>query len=104
GAMVPGLGKYQPASLFFYLDNPWAIFNNESGIHDAPKLIFAMLALGEKYLPEDLDRDGDVDVQDIQLIANQWQCAGDCPPGYDQNGDGTVNIVDVQRVAAAWGS
>lgn len=54
----------------------------------------------------DLDGDKDVDVDDIQAVANRWrQRSGD--PGwearFDVNGDGVINIVDIMKVAAHWG-
>jgi|GEM_PF-5727469 len=55
----------------------------------------------------DFDHSGQVDVADIQAVANHWhQHAGD--PGwdvrFDVNGDGVITIVDIMQVSAAWGS
>jgi hypothetical protein len=54
----------------------------------------------------DFDHSGQVDVADIQAVANHWhQHAGD--PGwdvrFDVNGDGVINIVDIMQVSAHWG-
>ncbi len=53
----------------------------------------------------DFDGDGDVDVNDIMLVANCWQMTTedpDCAP-YDLDGDGTITVVDIMLVAAQWG-
>lgn len=103
GAMVPGLGKYQPAGLLFYLDNPWAIFNNESGIHDAPKLIFAMPALEQVgQLPCFADEDAVINLDDVQAVADDWQNPS-FDPAHDLNKDGEVDVRDVASVIARWG-
>lgn len=56
--------------------------------------------------PEDVDRDGDVDILDLTGTAARWRAtAGD--PGYDLtydvNTDGVINIIDLQRIAARLG-
>ena len=57
----------------------------------------------------DIDRDGDVDILDVQLVAARWNShAGD--PNYDPRcdvdnegqGDGDIDILDVQLVASWW--
>ena len=53
----------------------------------------------------DFDESGQVDVNDIMLVANCWRMTTedpDCAP-YDLNGDGIINIVDIMLVAAHWG-
>jgi hypothetical protein len=49
----------------------------------------------------DIDRDGDVDILDIQFVADRWRQLAD--PPYDVDGDGFVTVVDIMRVAAEWG-
>ena len=54
----------------------------------------------------DLDRDGDVDVVDIMLVASRWNTkVGDVnyDARYDLNNDGKINIVDIMLEAAQWG-
>jgi hypothetical protein len=51
----------------------------------------------------DMDCDGSVDIEDVQLLASHWRCeTGDtgCNPWYDVDGDGTVTVIDMMRVAA----
>jgi hypothetical protein len=57
-------------------------------------------------LEGDLDRDGDVDVADIALVAGRWRMAAgdaDWHERYDLDGDGTISVVDVMLVATHWG-
>jgi hypothetical protein len=54
-------------------------------------------------LAGDLDNDGQVTVLDIQLIAAAWPQASASFP-YDQNGDGDLDIQDVILVAAQFGA
>lgn len=53
-------------------------------------------------LAGDLDNDGQVTVLDIQLIAAAWPQAVATFP-YDQSGDGDLDIQDVTLVAAQFG-
>jgi len=46
----------------------------------------------------DLDGDDDVDLDDVQLIANAWRTTD-----YDFNGNNIVDVGDIQLVAANWG-
>jgi len=57
-------------------------------------------------LPGDLDGDGDVDVNDIMLVANCWHMTTedpDCAP-YDLDGDGIITVVDIMLVVVHWGA
>jgi len=51
----------------------------------------------------DVDRDGDVDIDDVQAVATDWtsQPVG-LNPYTDVNGDGTVNLADFAVVAEDW--
>ncbi len=54
----------------------------------------------------DLDGDGDVDVEDIMLVAACWHCGrGDAcyELRYDLDDDGIITIVDIMLVAVDWG-
>ncbi len=54
----------------------------------------------------DLDRDCDVDVVDIMLVASHWHTSvGDdnYDPVYDLDGDDDIDIVDIMLVAVHWG-
>jgi hypothetical protein len=54
-------------------------------------------------LAGDLNGDGQVTVLDIQMIASAWpQATANFP--YDQSGDGDLDIQDVTLVAAQFGS
>jgi hypothetical protein len=54
-------------------------------------------------LPEDIDGDGQVTVLDIQADASAWRMANPAFP-YDQNNDGDVDVQDIMLVAAAFGN
>ncbi len=54
-------------------------------------------------LPEDIDGDGQVTVLDVQADASAWRMANPAFP-YDQNNDGDVDVQDIMLVAAAFGS
>ena len=49
----------------------------------------------------DVDEDGDVDADDINMVAGQWRSAGD--PSLDQNGDGRIDILDIVTVCSHYG-
>lgn len=47
----------------------------------------------------DVNKDGQVDVEDVQLLIDQ--ILGDLAPTNDINGDGQVNVLDLQMVINA---
>ncbi|MBN1888717.1 MAG: S8 family serine peptidase [Thermoflexales bacterium] len=58
------------------------------------------------YPAGDLDRDCDVDVADIMLVAACWNTVSGDPnytAAYDFDGDGDIDVADIMQVAVAWG-
>jgi hypothetical protein len=68
------------------------------------------------WCPEgDLDRDGDVDIDDIMLVASRWRTSlanpdpdgdPDTPsydPQYDLDEDDDIDVVDIMLVVIHWG-
>jgi hypothetical protein len=52
-------------------------------------------------VPEDINRNGVVEVQDLVAVVLAWGvCTGDCPA--DLNGDGMVSVSDLVAVILAW--
>ena len=56
-----------------------------------------------QMLPWDIDSDGIVDIQDLILVANNFDVASPEPPKVDVNKDGRVDIIDLLLVAAHFG-
>jgi hypothetical protein len=57
-------------------------------------------------LAADLDRDGDVDVADVILVAERWRTTAADPAWnarYDLEPDGAITVVDLMQAAAHWG-
>jgi len=55
--------------------------------------------------PCDFDCDGDVDVADVDAVADRWRCQeGDAcwDSQYDMDGDGIITSVDISKVVAHW--
>ena len=53
-------------------------------------------------LPEDVNKDGVVNIIDLTLVASNFGKTGQ--NAADVNGDGVVNIIDLTLVAAAFGN
>lgn len=54
----------------------------------------------------DLDRDCDVDVADIMVVATRWNAHTGDPDydaAYDFDSDGDIDVADIMQVATAWG-
>jgi hypothetical protein len=54
----------------------------------------------------DVTCDCQVDIGDVQLVANLWRCerGDDCYNDYvDLDGRGGIDVVDIMRVVAEWG-
>lgn len=54
----------------------------------------------------DFDRDCDVDVADIMVVASRWNTHTGDPdydPAYDFDLDGDIDVADIMQVAVAWG-
>jgi len=66
----------------------------------------ADMILSGCYLPGDLDCDGDVDIDDVMIVANRWRCR--CGDGcydsrYDIDRDCDIDVVDIMKVVVHWG-
>jgi probable HAF family extracellular repeat protein len=54
----------------------------------------------DRYLPEDINQDGVVDVVDLLAVVGAWGACKNCPE--DINGDGFVDVVDLLAIISAW--
>ena len=75
-----------------------------SGIEDGTVLLWEITPLpaAEERIPEDVNADGTVNIQDLVLVAANLGATGQ--NAADVNGDGTVNVLDLTRVAGALGT
>jgi subtilisin family serine protease len=66
--------------------------------------IAASLALvPPPYAPEDLDRDGVVNAQDLAILLDSWGACADCDScAADFDGDCMVGATDLGRLLSAW--
>ena len=75
-----------------------------SGIEDGTVLLWEITPapVAEERIPEDVNADGNVNIQDLVLVAANLGETGQNTA--DVNGDGTVNVLDLTRVAGALGT
>ena len=75
-----------------------------SGVEDGTVLLWEItpLPVAEKGMPEDVNADGNVNIQDLVLVASNLGKTGQNTA--DVNGDGIVNVLDLTRVAGALGT
>ena len=73
-----------------------------TGSDDGIVLLWDLMPPSPPQLPEDVNGDGVVNIQDLVAVAAAFGAAGDTPA--DVNGDGVVNIQDLVAVAAAFGN
>lgn len=75
-----------------------------SGIEDGTVLLWEItpLPVVEERIPEDVNADGNVNIQDLVLVATNLGETGQNTA--DVNADGNVNVLDLTRVAGALGS
>ena len=75
-----------------------------SGIEDGTVLLWEItpLPVAVETIPEDVNADGNVNIQDLVLVAANLGETGQNTA--DVNADGTVNVLDLTRVAGALGT
>lgn len=94
-AQVPGvIGLLQPA---FHMKESWLVFYD---IADAGQLSM-IVDLVESTIPEDLDQNGVVNVEDLLLALSDWGICSCCLSDIDN--DGVVGINDLLAIIGAWG-
>ena len=73
-----------------------------SGIEDGTVLLWeiAPLPVAEERIPEDVNGDGNVNIQDLVMVAANLGETGQNTA--DVNGDGTVNVLDLTQVAGTF--
>ena len=72
-----------------------------SGHRDGSVLLWDVTPDSPEVIPEDVNKDGTVNVLDLVVVAGEFGQTGE--NDADVNGDGTVNILDLVAVAAAFG-
>jgi general secretion pathway protein D len=51
----------------------------------------------------DFDRDCDVDITDIMVVASRWNDPANYDAAYDFDSDGDIDVADIMQVASVWG-
>ena len=77
------------------------LLTDKSGDTAVPRIVNAEITKPLR-LPEDVNKDGIVNITDLTLVASNFGKTG--TNVADVNGDGIVNIIDLTLVAAAFGS
>ena len=77
------------------------LLTDSTGSSFAPQVEGAEIT-GPPQLPEDVNKDGVVNIIDLTLVAANFGETG--TNDADVNGDGVVNIIDLTLVAAAFGN
>ena len=71
------------------------------GLANASQLTMEVAAHDPPAIPEDLDGDGTVGVNDLLIVLADWGPCGCCASDVDSNGQ--VNINDLLALIGAWG-
>lgn len=92
----------QSSGVRYYLDRPREYTGND---HGQLAVIFAATAikrLEQSELKGDIDGDGDVDFDDLKILADNW--LEDYPTAdiFPSGGDGIINFLDFAALANDW--
>jgi hypothetical protein len=71
----------------------------ELGLADAAQLSL-VVEINDNSVPEDIDGDGVVDINDLLLLISAWGSCDACEA--DINVDGAVDVQDLLSLIAAW--
>jgi hypothetical protein len=94
-AQVPGvIGLLQPA---FHMKESWLVFYE---IANASQLSM-IVELVDSTIPEDLDQNGVVNIEDLLFALSDWGICSCCLSDIDS--DGEVGINDLLAIIGAWG-
>ncbi|MBC8203614.1 MAG: hypothetical protein H8E91_07275 [Planctomycetes bacterium] len=94
-AQQPGVrGLLQPA---FHMKESWLVYY---GIANAAQLSM-LVEIVDNTIPEDLDQNGVVNVEDLLIALSDWGLCSCCQSDVDS--DGEVGINDLLAIIGAWG-